>query len=222
MQRSECENMNGGRSSLGRLTMYGHERRRGICRFFLVLVYILLIPITCRAVEIYDSFPRTIHADERYVIYSHGLIVEGDNPRPISPKYGRYDFPGIKQAIFSAGGFNLIASQRPKNSDFDAYVGTLKSWVARLIGAGVAPSRITLTAFASRDLESAGINTALLAVCAQEREGRRYQATFPDRWTAVQSVGQRHAHHAPTRVNTAASAAVSMRSPALPAHRFGR
>ena len=147
---------------------------RCIGRFFLALAYIVLISITCRAVEIYDSFPKTIHANERYVIYSHGLIVEGDNPKPISPKYGQYDFPGIKQAIFSAGGFNLIAYQRPKNSDFDAYVGTLKSWVAHLIGAGVAPSRITLvgfsrgaqlTAFASSDLKSAGINTALLAVC---------------------------------------------------------
>jgi hypothetical protein len=117
MHRSECENMNGGRSSLGRLTKYGHERRRGIGRFFAALVYILLIPITCRAVEIYDNFPKTIHANERYVIYSHGFIVEGDNPRPISPKYGQYDFPGIKQAIFSAGGFNLIAYQRPKRSE---------------------------------------------------------------------------------------------------------
>jgi hypothetical protein len=57
----------------------------------------------------------------------------GNEPRPISPKYGNYDFPGIKQALFNAGGINLIAYQRPKNSDFDAYVETLKSWVNRLL-----------------------------------------------------------------------------------------
>jgi hypothetical protein len=26
------------------------------------------------------------------VIYSHGLIVEGDDPRPVHPEYGVYDF----------------------------------------------------------------------------------------------------------------------------------
>jgi hypothetical protein len=63
-----------------------------------------LIPITSSAVEIYDHFPDAIHAKERYVIYSHGLIVEGDEPKPISPKYGQYDFPGIKQVLFSSAG----------------------------------------------------------------------------------------------------------------------
>jgi hypothetical protein len=134
----------------------------------------MAIPVSARAVEIYDNFPDNIHASERYVIYSHGLIVEGNNPRPISPKYGQYDFPGITQALFNGGGFNLIAYQRPKNADFAAYVETLKSWVHRLIQAGVAPSRITLvgfsrggqlTAYASSDLASIGINTALLAIC---------------------------------------------------------
>ena len=72
-----------------------------------------LIPISGAAVEIYDHFPDTIHANERYVIYSHGLIAEGDDPRPISPMYGQYDFPAIKQAIFQSGGFNLVAPQRP-------------------------------------------------------------------------------------------------------------
>ena len=64
----------------------------------------MLAPLGCPAVELYDHFPDAIHADERYVIYSHGLIVEGNDPKPISPKYGQYDFPAIKQALFSAGG----------------------------------------------------------------------------------------------------------------------
>jgi len=141
-------------------------------RFFF-LGLIVLIPIGASAVEIYDRFPDKIHAHERYVIYSHGLIVEGDDPKPISPKYGQYDFPAIKQALFNRGGFNLIAYQRPKSSD-DSYADTLKSWVHRLIDTGVAPSRITLvgfsrggqlTALASNGLASEGINTALLAIC---------------------------------------------------------
>jgi hypothetical protein len=141
-------------------------------RVFL-LALIVLIPIGASAVEIYDQYPDSVHAGERYVIYSHGLIVEGNDPKPISPKYGQYDFPAIKQSLFSAGAFNLIAYQRPKSSD-DSYADTLKSWVHRLIDAGVAPTRITLvgfsrgaqlTALASSGLASAGINTALLAIC---------------------------------------------------------
>ena len=76
--------------------------------------------------------------------------------------------------MFNAGGFNLIAYQRPKNADFNEYVETLKSWVKRLLDAGVKPSRISLvgfsmggqtTSYASSDLASVGINTALLAIC---------------------------------------------------------
>jgi hypothetical protein len=137
-------------------------------------VMFLVIPMSGRAVELYSDFPSVVHADERYVIYSHGLIVEGDNPRPVSPKYGQYDFPAIKQALFDGGGFNLIAYQRPKNADFDTQVRLLESWVRRLRAAGVKPSRITLvgfsrggqlTAVASGHLAAEGINTAILAIC---------------------------------------------------------
>jgi hypothetical protein len=139
----------------------------------LLLAFSMLVPIGARAVELYDRFPDSIHATERYVIYSHGLIVEGNDQKPVSPKYGQYDFPAIRQALFNQGGFNLIAYQRPKSAD-DSYADTLKSWVHRLIDAGVAPSRITLvgfsrgaglTALASSGLSSAGINTALMAIC---------------------------------------------------------
>jgi hypothetical protein len=137
------------------------------------LVFFALFPISGRAVELYDRFPQAIHADERYVIYSHGLIVEGDDPKPISPKYGQYDFPAIKEVLFEGGGFNLIALQRPKSAD-DSYADLLQSWVRRLLDAGVRPSRITLvgfsrgaqlTALASSHLASVGINTAILAIC---------------------------------------------------------
>src|ERR1700744_265703 len=95
------------------------------------LALCVLFPLSGRAVALYGRFPDSIHANERDLIYSHGLIVEGDDPRPISPKYGQYDFPAIKQALFEGGGFNLIAFQRPKSTD-DSYADTLKSWVRRL------------------------------------------------------------------------------------------
>ena len=97
-------------------------------RMLQYLVLLMLMPLSSRAVEIYDRFPDSIRAGERYVIYSHGFVAEGDDPKPVSPQYGLYDFPAIKEAIFSSGGFNLIAYQRPKSLD-DSYADTLKSWV---------------------------------------------------------------------------------------------
>lgn len=132
-------------------------------------------PLQGQAVQLYEQFPTAIHSEERYVIFSHGLIAEGDDPKPISPKYGMYDFPAIKQALFQGGGFNLIAVQRKKNVAFESHVSQLESWVHRLRAAGVAPSRITLvgfsrggqlTAVASSHLANEGINTAILAICS--------------------------------------------------------
>lgn len=56
----------------------------------LVAAILALIPLESIAVEIYDDFPSEVHANERYVIYSHGLIVEDDNPSPVHPKQYRW------------------------------------------------------------------------------------------------------------------------------------
>jgi hypothetical protein len=141
-----------------------------------LVLLITLMPTRTIAAQLYPDFPLTPHADERYVIYSHGFIVEGDDPRPISPKYGQYDFPGIKAALFEGGGFNLIAYQRPKGAEEAVSVTLIKTWVQRLLDAGVSASRITLvgfsrgaqlTAFAAGDLRAAHINTAIMATCEE-------------------------------------------------------
>jgi hypothetical protein len=142
----------------------------------LALHFVILgcIALPARAAEIIDHVPSAIHANERYVIFSHGLIAEGTDAKPISPKFGLYDFPAIKQALFEGGNFNLIAIQRPKDAEFDAHVTNLVSLVQRLLDAGVKPSRITLvgfsrggqlTAVASSHLADKGINTAIIAIC---------------------------------------------------------
>jgi len=147
-------------------------------RLLLAVALIFSFPTAGLAVQIYDQFPSVINPAERYVIYSHGLIAEGDDPKPVSPKYGVFDFPEIKTAIFQGGGFNLIAVQRKKNVEFEQHVEQLESWVHQLLSAGVKPSRITLvgfsrggqlTAVASSHLASEGIpfNTAILAICSQ-------------------------------------------------------
>lgn len=139
------------------------------------MLAVALVAVEPNCAQIYTDFPATIDPAARYVIYSHGLIVEGTDPRPRHPQFGTYDFPAIKQALFEGGGFNLIAQQRPAGTDIGEYVGTLASWTRSLLDAGVPAGRITLvgfsrgaqlTAYASARLEDAGLNTALMAVCS--------------------------------------------------------
>jgi hypothetical protein len=78
---------------------------------------LVLISLGGNAVEVYETFPEAIDPSERYVIYLHGFIVEGSDPRPTHPEFGTYEFPSIKQALFEDGGFNLIAHHRPRLAD---------------------------------------------------------------------------------------------------------
>lgn len=146
----------------------------GIMKKLIAMMITLSTSLSTMAIELYTEFPEKINPNERYVIYSHGLIVEGNNPRPEHPEFGIYEFEKIKKALFNESDFNLIAHHRPENTHIEQYVETLVSWVDRLIRAGVKPSRITLvgfsrgshlTAFASDRLAEVGINTALLASC---------------------------------------------------------
>lgn len=141
---------------------------------YVLLLVTLCWSLRCFAVNLYADFPSTINANESYVFYSHGLIVEGSDTRPEHPKYGVYEFDKVKAAIFKEGDFNLIAYHRPQNTDIDSYVTTLENNVTQLLEAGVKPSKITLigfsrgshlTALASNRLNRTGINTVLLASC---------------------------------------------------------
>ena len=143
-------------------------------RSLALLAVLRMIASTAFAAELYTDFPDSIDPAGRYVVYSHGLIVEGTDPQPMHPEFGTYDFPAIKQALFGAGEFNLIAHHRPANTDVEAYVEQLESWVEALLDAGVPPGRITLVGFsrgagltvvAASRFADVGINTALMGVC---------------------------------------------------------
>lgn len=72
----------------------------------LVFLGLLLAPGVSPAAEMYTAFPAQIHANERYVIFLHGLIAEGEDPRPVHPEYGVYDLPAkgrIMGLSFSRG-----------------------------------------------------------------------------------------------------------------------
>lgn len=144
--------------------------------------------------KVYDEFPDQIQTDEKYVFYSHGLIVEGNNPRPVHSKYGAYEFSLIKSKLAEDSDFNLIAHHRPKNTEIDAYAKQLASWVERLVTAGVEPTNITLlgfsrggeiTAYTSSSLKHLNVNTILLATCWPTGVQSRPTITFGGHFLSV-------------------------------------
>ena len=140
----------------------------------LLLLLIATIGSSVVAAELFGDFPPQINADETYIFYSHGLIVEGNNPQPVHPEFGTYDFPAIAEALFNSGTFNVIAHHRPAGTDADQYAVKLSNWVRHLINAGVQADNIALVGFsrgaqitlkAANQLNDLQINTAVMAVC---------------------------------------------------------
>jgi hypothetical protein len=144
--------------------------------------------------EVFTDFPLEIKAGEKHIIYSHGLIVEGNNERPIHQRFGAYEFSLIKAALVKDSEVNLIADHRPKNTDVATYVKKLSSWVRMLVSAEVEPGNITLlgfsrggelTAYASSVLNDLNINTILLATCWPGSVQSNSKVTFAGNFLSV-------------------------------------
>lgn len=146
---------------------------------FSVLLTVLWSSV-CGAGEIHAEFPKRIDPNASYVFYSHGFIVEGDNPRPEHPKWGVYDFPDVVLGL-SDPSFQLIAYHRAKNTDPDAFASKLVDDVHALMRAGVTPQRITLIGFSrggaitiqvSSQLAREDLNFVILAGCGTYLESK--------------------------------------------------
>ena len=119
---------------------------KSVCSFLayslaaLFITY-LVIGTKCLAGALYTSFPEKIYPDEKYVFYSHGLIVEGDNLMPVDKRWGVYDFIAVRKALADPH-YNLIAYHRPDKTVADEFAEKLAADVRKLIVAGVKPENI--------------------------------------------------------------------------------
>ncbi|WP_372771476.1 alpha/beta hydrolase [Pseudoalteromonas sp.] len=137
-------------------------------------VFSLLLSTTTMADQVLNKIPDNYNKASKFVFYSHGFIVEGDNPMPIETKHGWgvYDFPGIKQALSDAR-YTLVATHRNKNTDPFIYAKQLSEDIRSLVKNGVKPTHITLVGFSrgtgltSNYLQEIGVNTILLAGCGR-------------------------------------------------------
>ncbi len=141
------------------------------------IIIITLLVIThfiAFAGEVFTDFPQNIKVDEKYVFYSHGYIVEGENPKPVHPRWGVYDFPAIKEKLADKS-YNLVAYHRSKNIKTKIFVKKLANDIETLLAQGVKPENIYLLGFSqggaisiltSSLLANDKINLIILAGCS--------------------------------------------------------
>lgn len=125
------------------------------------------------AANVWRDVPATPDPHQTYLIYLHGRIVEGSDPRPIDQRFGRYDYPAILQAL-TARGDVVISAQRKAATDVNEYAGFVVAQVERLIHAGVPAQQIVVIGFSkggaialhvSSFLRRPQVRFALLAAC---------------------------------------------------------
>ena len=139
----------------------------------LIALFTILFPVLVHAGTIYEQFPEKVDPNNKYVFYSHGKIVEGNNTNPIHARWGEYDFPKVKEAL-SSNNYTLVAYHRPKNTHPNKFALKLSNDVKKLISLGVKPRNISLVGFsrggeitilASNNLQNPNVNIILLASC---------------------------------------------------------
>ena len=135
----------------------------------------LLLSSSCIANTLFETFPNNINANEQYVFYSHGYIVEGDNPRPVNPRWGTYEFPKIKKALADES-YNVIAYHRPKDTNPREFAKKLTEDAKKLMAQGVKAQNITfigfsrggaITVLTSNYLANDKVNFVILAGCSK-------------------------------------------------------
>jgi len=139
----------------------------------LFILCLLTFTFSVSAYQLFEKLPQNIKANEYYVFYSHGFIVEGENTTPSHVQYGVYDFPAVKKAL-SDRQYNLIAYHRPLKTDPFKYAILLAEQVKTLLNKGVPAENITLigfsrggfiTALTSNELANKKLNFVIMAAC---------------------------------------------------------
>jgi hypothetical protein len=125
-----------------------------------MLLRLLIGAMACFALSGAASANVRDTADRRFVYYLHGKIVEDSGPRGMSPRFGRYDYPGIVSAL-RRGGATVISEVRPRNTDPSAYADKVVTQIRRQIAQGVPASHITVVGASKGSLIATLVSTKL-------------------------------------------------------------
>lgn len=145
----------------------------------LAFLIALIVSHPAFAGEVLSAIPAKPDPARHYLIYLHGKIVEEQGaPRPVDERFGVYDLPALTDALASRGAV-VISQERPKDTDYIAFAGSVVSQVEKLIAAGVPEDHIAVVGFSkggaiavrvSSFLRRPNVRFVLLAACWREDE----------------------------------------------------
>ena len=119
---------------------------------------------------------QPIDKASRYLIYLPGRIVQAGNTRPVSPKFGVYEYEQILET-FKQSGFRVISQARDQSTDVERYAATLADEIRALLIAGVPAKHITVVGasqgswiamLTSTYLQNRNVNFVLIAACSAD------------------------------------------------------
>lgn len=146
----------------------------GIFRILIFTFFLLAIFSQGNAQAIFPDVPDKIDTRAEYLFYLHGRIVEIKGIRPISEKYGAYEYEKIVEALKNRG-FNVISEARKRKTNSNFYAQKVISQVNRLLHAGVPPSNISVVGaskgaliamLVSTGLQNKEVNFVFISGCA--------------------------------------------------------
>ncbi|HEV7736237.1 MAG TPA: nuclear transport factor 2 family protein [Chlamydiales bacterium] len=123
-----------------------------------------------------SDLPREADPNARYLFYVSGYIVQANNKRPTSPRFGVYEYEKILEA-FSQRGFVVISEARTQTDQIEPYGVKVAGQVRQLLKAGVIPQHITVVGasqgswmamLASTYLKNSKISFVFIGACAAD------------------------------------------------------
>jgi hypothetical protein len=127
--------------------------------------------------SILGDVPKQPDTKARYLFYLSGYIVEAGNTRPVSPKFGVYEYEQILKT-FKDSGFVVISEARKKDPEIEPYARRVTDQVRQLLKAGVPAEHITVVGasqgawiamLASTYLENRKLNFVFIAACSADK-----------------------------------------------------
>lgn len=98
--------------------------------------------------------------ERHYVIYLHGGIVTGSDGRPVSPRFGPYEYRAILRR-FEQDGFVVLSEIRQDDGNVEANASRVAASIARLKAAGVPSRRIAVVGASMGGIIAAKVASAL-------------------------------------------------------------
>ena len=140
------------------------------------LILIFFIISTSFAQNIYNCIPGKVDPSKKYIFYLHGRIIEEHGIRPVSVKYGVYEYEKILKSL-AVSGIDVISEPRPKNTDALVYAKKIVAQIDTLLQEGVPARNITtigaskgagIAVFVSNLIKNSKLKFVLIAICNDE------------------------------------------------------